>query len=129
MDVKKVLIIDDEETARKLFCVELGRFKNVEVVEAADGERGLRLARSVKPDLILLDNMMPGLSGEQTAKKIRSDDQIKSIPIIMVTAMDLTGKEIDLIKLDVNEFLTKPINLWKLQEILQKYLGDMIEVL
>jgi DNA-binding response OmpR family regulator len=122
---KKILIIDDEDHARKAFRIHLERFDNVEVLEAASGRRGIELAKTEKPDIIILDNMMPGIPGEQAVRHIRISDEIKSIPVIMLTAMQLTEDEINFIKMDVNEFLTKPVNPWELQKSIEKYIGPL----
>lgn len=87
MTTKKVLIIDDEEyfcrAVKKL--IEMNR--DLLVLTATRGDEGLRLARTRKPDLILLDIMMPGMAGTQVAEELSQDPATASIPVIFVTAI------------------------------------------
>ena len=81
----RVLVIDDEEPIRLLCRVNL-QLENMEVLEAADGPTGLDQAREHRPDVILLDVMMPGLDGWRVAEKLLEDDRTNEIPIIFLTA-------------------------------------------
>ena len=80
-----VLMIDDEASARKLAKLLLER-EGYEVLTASNGEEGLILAKVKQPDLILLDVVMPKMDGYQTLKRLREDQDVKQIPVIMVTA-------------------------------------------
>jgi DNA-binding response OmpR family regulator len=81
----KVLVIDDEAPIRLLCRVNL-EAEGVDVVEAADGERGLEVARAEEPDAILLDVMLPGLHGWAVAERLLEDEATRNIPIIFLTA-------------------------------------------
>jgi CheY-like chemotaxis protein len=85
MDPKKqkVLLVDDDNALRQLYAVQLGA--NYVVLEAPDGEQGVALARSEKPDLIMLDIMMPKLDGVAALTQLKQDAQTKSIPVVMLT--------------------------------------------
>jgi len=105
----KVLVIDDEAPIRLLCRVNL-EAEGVEVVEAADGEQGLEVARSEVPDAILLDVMLPGLHGWAVAERLLEDETTKNIPIIFLTARaDLRDRArgMDLGGVD---YVTKPFN-------------------
>ncbi|MCL4397753.1 response regulator [Patescibacteria group bacterium] len=81
---KKILLVDDDQALRQLYSVELtGR--QYEVVTAGDGDEGIEKAKSGKPDLILLDIMMPKTDGIAALSKIKADEASKNIPIIMLT--------------------------------------------
>ena len=105
----KVLVIDDEAPIRLLCRVNL-EAEGVEVVEAADGERGLEVARTEEPDAILLDVMLPGLHGWAVAERLLEDETTQNIPIIFLTARaDLRDRArgMDLGGVD---YVTKPFN-------------------
>jgi len=103
---KKVLIVDDEPNVRRLSRTIL--IKKFEVVEAEDGKQAIEIANIQKPDVILMDMMMPQMDGLTACYSIRNDPATKSIPVIMVTAI---GFELN-IKLSqqmgANAYVTKP---------------------
>ena len=82
---RRVLVVDDEQTIRLLCRVNLTA-SGIEVLEAPDGETGLELARSERPDLILLDVMMPGIDGWEVARRLAADDKTSEIPVVFLTA-------------------------------------------
>src|SRR6266581_6702306 len=84
-DQTRVLVIDDEAPIRLLCRVNL-EAEGIEVVEAADGPTGLERARDDRPDVVLLDVMMPGLDGWRVAEQLLEDGQTRDIPIIFLTA-------------------------------------------
>ena len=94
MDKKKILIIDDEENFCKLAKKNIEKTGEFEVSIATDGEEGIRLAREIKPDLVLLDIVMPGMDGADVANLIRSDAIIKDTPVVFLTAI-VREKEVD----------------------------------
>jgi DNA-binding response OmpR family regulator len=105
----KVLVIDDEAPIRLLCRVNL-EAEGLEVVEAADGEQGLEVAREEGPDAILLDVMLPGLHGWAVAERLLEDERTQNIPIIFLTARaDLRDRArgMDLGGVD---YVTKPFN-------------------
>ena len=79
---KKILIVDDEKNIRDIIIYNLKK-EGYQILQAADGEEGVRLAMEEEPDLILLDIMMPKMDGYDACKKIR---ETKNTPIIMLTA-------------------------------------------
>ena len=106
---KKILIVDDDPIILRLLA---SRLKNsgYDVVSAIDGESGLKKAIAKKPDLVLLDIIMPGLNGFEVCKRLKENDKTKDIPVIMLTA--LAGEK-DLSK-SLEEgadcFITKPFS-------------------
>lgn len=110
---EKVLIIDDEEHIVELirYNLETAGFRTL---EAYNGIDGLLLAKKEIPDIILLDVMLPGIDGLEVCKKIRSDEKLKSIPVIMLTAK---SEEIDKIlglELGADDYITKPFSVREL---------------
>jgi len=87
MDKKKILIIDDEDYFCKLVKKNVEKTGEFEVYIATNGEDGIRSAIEIKPDLILLDLVMPEMDGSDVASLIRNDKSIKDIPIVFLTAI------------------------------------------
>lgn len=84
---RKILIVDDEEHICELIGFNL-RKSGYKTIAANDGLSGLKIARREKPDLILLDVMLPELDGYEVCKEIRKDSEISSTPVIMITARE-----------------------------------------
>ena len=105
---KKVLIVDDEPNVRRLLHSILG--KTFEVFEAEDGRQAIEMVNSQKPDVVLMDMMMPKMDGLTACHMIKNDPATKSIPVIMVTAI---GFELN-IKLSqqmgASGYVTKPFS-------------------
>jgi two-component system, OmpR family, alkaline phosphatase synthesis response regulator PhoP len=118
----KTLVIDDEAPIRLLCRVNL-EAEGIEVVEAAEGESGLELAKKERPDAILLDVMMPGLDGWNVAERLLADEDTKAIPIIFLTARaDLRDR---VRGLDVGglDYVTKPFNPVELATLVREVVG------
>lgn len=114
----RVLVIDDEAAIRLLCRVNL-EAEGMEVLEAGDGGTGLELARSGRPDAILLDVMMPGVDGWRVADELLSADETSDIPILFVTARaELRDRALGL---DIGgvEYITKPFNPIELASLVQ----------
>ena len=105
----KVLVIDDEAPIRLLCRVNLEAEK-MDVIEAADGPDGLEKARRDRPDVILLDVMMPGLDGWHVAEQLLDDPQTASIPIVFLTARAEFRDRAKGLDLGGVDYITKPFN-------------------
>ncbi|MDI6642246.1 MAG: response regulator [Elusimicrobiota bacterium] len=121
---KKILIAEDEWELRNLLKLILEDY-DLTIFEVEDGEEAIKAASLHHPDLIMLDNNMPGLSGYEVIQQLRAITELKSIPIIM-----LTGKRFDegmqqIIKMDVHEFLPKPYEEEKIVAAVKKVLGEL----
>lgn len=106
---KTILIVDDEKDIVKLLEYNLQKEGYVTLV-APDGERGVELARAKKPDLVILDLMLPGLDGLEVCKILKSDKTTKNIPVVMLTAK---GSEIDQVvglEIGANDYVPKPFS-------------------
>ena len=113
MDEKtKILIVDDEPINLDFFDVMLSRL-GFEVERAVDGEDALEKVKSFVPDLMLLDNIMPKLSGWEVTRALKSSDeyeQYRHIPIIMFSAMDDVKDKIEGFELGIEDYIIKPFN-------------------
>jgi DNA-binding response OmpR family regulator len=105
----KTLIVDDEAPIRLLCRVNL-EAEGIEVLEAADGVSGLELARSERPDAILLDVMMPGLDGWNVAERLLTDEGTSAIPIIFLTARADLRDRVRGMDAGGVDYITKPFN-------------------
>jgi DNA-binding response OmpR family regulator len=122
MALKKVLMIDDDEHLETPFRIFLERFENVEFHTSDRGDSGLQLAKELKPDLIILDNRMPGMTGLQVARRLRKDKSTRNIPIVMISALQIPDEDIEELRNTIDDYLRKPINPNQLQELVEKYL-------
>jgi len=110
----KILVVDDEDRNRRLMealLVPLG----YDVVLAVDGEEALRKVKETPPDVILLDVMMPGISGFDVAKKLKENEETRIIPIVMVTALQDVETRIRALEAGADDFLSKPVDKTELQ--------------
>ncbi len=104
---KKVLVVDDQEVNRGLLKIYLSKL-DYEVKEASDGLEALNRLHEDDFDLLICDILMPNMDGWQVLKEVRSDERIKNIPVIVLTAKD---EDADMFKgydLGANYYLTKP---------------------
>ena len=105
----KILVIDDTPANVKLLA-DLLTVKGYEVFTAANGEDGLKRLASERPDLVLLDVMMPGMNGYDVCRAIRADAANGILPVVMVTSLDPAQERIKGLDAGADDFLTKPIN-------------------
>lgn len=102
-----ILIVDDNELGRESLG-DLLAMEPVEIAFAADGEEGLRLAETLQPDLILLDVMMPGMDGYEVCQRLRADEKLREVPILLLTALDDRASRVRGIEAGADDFITKP---------------------
>ena len=105
----KILTIEDTADIRRLIRMTL-EFQGYDVIEASEGAQGLALARSQKPDLILLDVMMPGMDGLGVARQLCDDPVLGRIPVIMLSAMGATRDIQAGLQAGVKAYLVKPFS-------------------
>lgn len=104
-----ILIVDDNPANVEIFQMRLAA-NNYEIITATDGETGLAKARDQKPDLILLDIMMPKMDGIEVCRHLRADSSLPFMPIIMVTAKADTKDVVKGLEAGADEYLTKPVD-------------------
>jgi DNA-binding response OmpR family regulator len=106
---KKILIVDDDQVNRDFFQLMLSKLGFM-VEEANDGLDALERLKKFQPNLILLDNIMPGMSGFELTRKLKEDTKYKEIPIIMFSALDDIKDKLTGFELGVDDYITKPFN-------------------
>lgn len=104
-----ILIVEDNEKNRKLVRDVLA-FKGYRLAEAETGEEGVRLARELRPALILMDIQLPGISGIEALTQIRADESTRAIPVIAVTASAMSTDRSKIIAAGFDGYQSKPIN-------------------
>jgi DNA-binding response OmpR family regulator len=118
---KKILLVDDSPTAILWQRMILEEDK-YEIVVATDGEEGIRVARAELPDLILLDVMMPRMSGFDALRALRADDELRHIPVLMVTTRGEMPNVMEGYESGCNEYITKPVDRTELLMKVRSYL-------
>jgi DNA-binding response OmpR family regulator len=115
-----ILVCDDDEPLRELMKVTLGA--DYRFVEAADGETALAELAQARPDLVLLDVMLPGYSGIDVLQAMRSDDALRDVPVIVVSAWQTREDREAVIAAGADAFLAKPFELEELSSAVRTLL-------
>ena len=110
-----ILIVDDEERNRKLLDV-LMKAEGYRTVAAVRGQEALDIAARDKPDLILLDMMMPGMDGFEVARALKNHPETSEIPLVVVTSLDDPASRQRALAAGADKVLTKPIDRWQLSQ-------------
>jgi two-component system chemotaxis response regulator CheY len=118
----RVLIVEDSPTMRQLLVFALRRLKDVEIVEAQDGMDGLRRVSNDHFDIALIDINMPVMDGLKLIRLMRGEDNLKAIPIIVITTEGASEDRERAIALGANEYLTKPIQANRVLEVVKSLL-------
>ena len=105
----KILVVEDEPAIAELLSVNLG-FAGYQVMIAGDAEAAQAMIATELPDLVLLDWMLPGMSGVRLAKKLRSETRTKDLPIIMLTARTDESDKVEGLETGADDYLTKPFS-------------------
>ncbi len=118
---KVILIVEDEAKSLKLIR-DLLQSSGYKTIEATNGEQGVELAKAKKPDLILMDIMMPKVDGYTACLAIKTDKATKAIPVVMLTSLDYElnkalGKDVG-----AAEYITKPIDRQELLDVISRFL-------
>jgi CheY-like chemotaxis protein len=112
-EMPKILIVEDNEMNRDMLSRRLAR-KGYEVVMAWDGRQGVEMSRTEAPDLILMDLSLPDLDGWEATRRLKSDPETRSIPIIVLTAHVMAGDRENAREAGCDDFDIKPIELPRL---------------
>ncbi len=119
---KKILVVDDEPASVLLFESVLKK-RGYTVLIAGDGEQAIQTARKEKPDLIILDILMPKVDGTEVAYTLREDGITKNIPIFFITALIAPDDKVDIAGATHNPVFAKPVNLAELLAKVQQQIG------
>ena len=119
----KILVVDDFATMRRIVKNILRQIGFTNILEADDGSTALNILKKEKVDLVITDWNMPKMSGLELLKAIRADENLKDIPVMMVTAEALKENIIEAVKAGVNQYIVKPFTAQTLQEKLEKIFG------
>jgi len=118
----KVLLVEDNEMNRDMLSRRLIR-RGFEVVFAVDGKQGVDLARTEKPDIILMDMSLPVMDGWEATRCVKSDDATRSVPVIGLTAHAMSGDREKAIEAGCDDYDTKPVELDRLIGKIERLLG------
>ncbi|MBI5186991.1 MAG: PAS domain S-box protein [Nitrospinae bacterium] len=119
--MKKILVVEDEEKVQELIRFALEE-EGYEVISAENGETGLEMARSAAPDLILLDVLLPGINGFEVCRSLKSGAEFKSIPVLMITALDDVENKVNGFSAGADDYVSKPFNLIELLSRIKSHL-------
>ena len=115
--MKTILFIEDESALQKTFG-DIFTQEGYKILSAVDGEEGLRLTKTAKPDLILLDLILPKIHGFEVLKRLKDDSETKDIPVIVLTNLEGTGDIEKALELGATTYLVKAN--YSLEEVIQK---------
>lgn len=117
-----ILIVEDNELNMKLFR-DLLEAQGYDIVQTRDGMQALDLARSERPDLIVMDIQLPQVSGLEVTKWIKADDDLKHIPVVAVTAFAMKGDEEKIREGGCEAYVAKPISVKDFLSTIERFLG------
>lgn len=119
---KKVLIVEDNELNMKLFH-DLLDAHGFDTLQTRDGMEALEMARTHRPDLILMDIQLPEVSGLEVTKWLKEDDDLSEIPIVAVTAFAMKGDEEKIREGGCEAYIAKPISVTEFLDTVKRFLG------
>jgi len=118
----KVILVVEDEPKSLVLIRDLLQVSGFKTIEAIDGEKGVELARAKKPDLILMDIMMPKMDGYTACREIKMDKATRAIPVVMLTALDYElNKELGR-DVGAAEYITKPVDRQELLDVISRFL-------
>ena len=118
----KVLVVEDNEMNRDMLSRRLTR-RGFQVIFAVDGQQGVDLARSERPDIILMDMSLPVLDGWEATRRVKSDDATRGVPVIGLTAHAMAGDREKAIEAGCDDYDTKPVEFERLIGKMERLLG------
>jgi two-component system, cell cycle response regulator DivK len=119
--MKKILVVEDVDFNRDLLVQLLE--DQYEVIEALNGQEGIAYAQRERPDLILMDLSLPVMDGWEATRRLKADEQLRSIPVIALTAHAMVGDEQKALAAGCDDYLVKPLDEEVLMARIAKYIG------
>ena len=116
---KTVLIVEDDRLNMKLLN-DLLQVQGYDTLQSVDGRDALQLATKHRPDLIIMDIQLPGISGLEHVKTLKADDMLKDIPVLAVTAFALRGDKEKILEAGCDDYISKPISVPHFLETVEK---------
>jgi len=123
---KRILVIEDTTSFRRLIRMTL-EFDGFTVIEAEDGTKGLALAQTEDVDLILLDLMLPGISGLEVCKQIRSSFRLRDTPIVLLSSSEDSNDIEACLQAGAKDYLMKPFRPPMLLDVIYKHIGATVK--
>jgi two-component system cell cycle response regulator DivK len=120
---KRILVVEDQEDNRRIIR-DLLESVGHQLIEALDGEAGVRLAQSERPDLILMDIQLPVLDGYEATRRIKADPELRAIPIVVVTSYALSGDDAKAKAAGCDAYVAKPFSPRALLAVIRKFLPE-----
>lgn len=120
---KKILLIEDHPEMRQLIATSLRRL-GYELLEAKDGQTGIRMALTENPDLVLLNLSLPGVSGFDIARQMKENFKTSHIPIVACSGWQDTNKVTESFEAGVVDYLTKPFSAQKIATVIKRHIGS-----
>ncbi|MFW6129278.1 MAG: response regulator transcription factor [Candidatus Aminicenantaceae bacterium] len=121
--MKKILLIDDEEDFCYFLKINMELYGGYKIIISSDLKKVVKTARRHKPDIILLDIMMPDISGFEILKQLKNDKKISSIPVILLTARDDEESKNKGMELGAEEYIIKPFEIENLKDKIEKIIN------
>jgi two-component system, cell cycle response regulator DivK len=121
---KRILVVEDQEDNRRIIR-DLLASVGYELIEATDGEAGVRLAETERPDLILMDIQLPLLDGHEATRQIKQNPELRHIPIIVVTSYALSGDDAKAMAAGCDAYVAKPFSPRQLLATIRKFLPEV----
>jgi phosphate regulon transcriptional regulator PhoB len=127
---RRILVVEDEEDIRKLVCYNLEQ-EGFTLLEAADGEQALALARKRQPHLVILDLMLPGMNGLEVCRVLRADERTAKLPVLMLTARATEVDKVLGLEMGADDYVTKPFSprelVARVKALLRRAYGPEVE--
>jgi two-component system cell cycle response regulator DivK len=120
---RRILVVEDQEDNRRIIR-DLLTSAGYEMIEALDGEAGVRLAESERPDLILMDIQLPVLDGHEATRRIKQNPELRHIPIIVVTSYALSGDDQKAMAAGSDGYVAKPFSPRQLLAMIRKFFPE-----